>query len=523
MSFPTFFSRGVHNTLLFKNGGQFLYKGPWTSVFKETEIDRWFVGDFASATYTITVEVDSNKKEVLQVLVVGRPNEANCVVYGRVAIDDELVDVTATVNDSYVSVRLSTKIDAFNGAKAIYHVAYSGTINTPVPPISKSFIVPDTQPDPDPGSGSGSVGGSSIVLTSVNNHIVPSTTDTYNLGSTNSGWNNLYITDTVFFGTTPLSLTDGNLNLPQGTLIDGEDLNYFGRITVPGEFDVLPTQPNDVLVLRSGSNVTITTDPTTKEITINSSGGGGESTVSTVTSNSGPSFGVVAVQGQGSLIADREQDQLNLVAGANITLTTDAATDTVTISSTGGGGGGGGTASTIIVNPTTSGIYPVTMASGLSSISGNLLYGNSGVTIDVDTSTLNATALSARWADLAEKYSADAAYPPGMVLMFGGEYEVTQASGYENRKVAGVVSTNPAFIMNTEHNDKFVCDVALQGRVPCNVIGNIEKGDLLVTSDIPGVATSSADPKLGSVIGKALEDYNSDEEVGVIEVVVGRM
>jgi len=63
--------------------------------------------------------------------------------------------------------------------------------------------------------------------------------------------------------------------------------------------------------------------------------------------------------------------------------------------------------------------------------------------------------------------------------------------------------------------------LALQGRVPCKVVGRIEKGDMIVASSIVGVGTASEDPKLGSVIGKALENYDSDE-VGVIEVVVGR-
>jgi hypothetical protein len=162
------------------------------------------------------------------------------------------------------------------------------------------------------------------------------------------------------------------------------------------------------------------------------------------------------------------------------------------------------------------------MASGTSSISGNILYGNSGITVDVDTSTLNATAQTARWADLAEKYIADKSYDPGTVLIFGGSKEVTEATGIANRKVAGVVSTNPAFIMNNDLTVENTVTVALQGRVPCKVVGTIVKGDMLIVSDVDGVATASADPKLGSVIGKALEDYN-DTQIGTIEIVVGRM
>jgi len=522
MSFPTFFSRGVHNTLLFKNGGQFLYKGPWHSVFTNTEIDRWYVGDFASAVYNITVEVDSNKKETLQVMVVARPDQANFAIFGRASIDDELVDVSAVVNDSYVSVRLSAKIPSFEGCKAIYNVSYSGAINSLIPPVSKSYLVPDTQPDPNPGSSSGGVsGGSSIVLTSIDSHLVPSQDETYNLGSTNNNWDNLYVKDTVYFNGSPISATESTINLPEGTKIDGDTVHYFNRIVVPGQNDIVTSDTNDSLTIRAGSNIDITTDPITKEVIINSTGGGGAVTVSS-SSNSGPSFGVVAVAGQESLIADRDQDQLTLTAGANITLTTDPITDTITISAI-GGGGSGGTASTVIVNPVTSNTYPLVMASGASSISGNVLYANSGITVDVDTSTLNATAQTARWADLAEKYIADRNYDPGTVLIFGGQKEVTEATGIGNKKVAGIVSTNPAFIMNNELSVENTVTVALQGRVPCRVVGNIKKGDMLIVSDVDGVATASDDPKLGSVIGKALEDYNDTQAIGTIEVVVGRM
>jgi hypothetical protein len=135
---------------------------------------------------------------------------------------------------------------------------------------------------------------------------------------------------------------------------------------------------------------------------------------------------------------------------------------------------------------------------------------------------MTGTATQARYADLAERYSADKEYKPGTVVIFGGEQEITQSSKYMDKRVAGVVSTNPAHLMNSEAgNDQTHPPVALQGRVPCRVVGQIQKGDLLVTSSIPGVAIAAEDPKMGSVIGKALENYNNDH-IGMIEVVVGR-
>jgi hypothetical protein len=128
-------------------------------------------------------------------------------------------------------------------------------------------------------------------------------------------------------------------------------------------------------------------------------------------------------------------------------------------------------------------------------------------------------ATSAYYADLAENYVADAQYDAGTVVVFGGVKEITISKNYMSRNVAGVISTNPAYLMNSGCNG---LPVALQGRVPCKVIGEVNKGDMLVSSAIAGVAVASEDPKIGAVIGKALENYNS-AEIGIIEVVVGRV
>jgi hypothetical protein len=141
---------------------------------------------------------------------------------------------------------------------------------------------------------------------------------------------------------------------------------------------------------------------------------------------------------------------------------------------------------------------------------------------NVYANIFNGTATSARFADLAENYLGDNTYEPGTVVMFGGANEVTLSKGYMNNKVAGIVSTNPAHLMNAEMAGDFIVPVALQGRVPCKVVGKISKGDMIVASEDPGVGVASDNPKLGSVIGKALNDYDSTE-VGTIEVVVGRL
>jgi len=134
-------------------------------------------------------------------------------------------------------------------------------------------------------------------------------------------------------------------------------------------------------------------------------------------------------------------------------------------------------------------------------------------------STFYGVSTQAKYADLAENYQADKAYAPGTVVMFGGAAEVTQAD-VETRAVAGVVSTNPAHLMNGGLTGTNVVPVALQGRVPCNVIGPVRKGDLMVSAGF-GYAKSSDNPQIGQVIGKALCDFPSATKA-VIEIVVGR-
>ena len=133
-------------------------------------------------------------------------------------------------------------------------------------------------------------------------------------------------------------------------------------------------------------------------------------------------------------------------------------------------------------------------------------------------------ATSAQYADLAEKYQGDDAYAPGTVVIFGGSDEVTQSTTSHDPSVAGVVSTNPSYIMNSGLETENSITVALTGRVPTQVIGPIAKGDRVVSSNQPGVACrlDMANYQPGCIIGKALESYNGPG-VGIIEIVVGRV
>lgn len=122
-------------------------------------------------------------------------------------------------------------------------------------------------------------------------------------------------------------------------------------------------------------------------------------------------------------------------------------------------------------------------------------------------------------ADLAEFYQADQDYEPGTVMEFGGAKEITQGTK-ETRRVAGVVSTNPAQVMNGGAKGQNLLPIALVGRVPCKVIGPVTKGDLMISAGF-GYACSHPNPAIGQVIGKAVQDNINAK--AVIEIVVGRL
>ena len=134
--------------------------------------------------------------------------------------------------------------------------------------------------------------------------------------------------------------------------------------------------------------------------------------------------------------------------------------------------------------------------------------------------TVFAKATSAQYADLAEKYESDADYEVGTVVIFGGEKEITKSMIANDTRVAGVISEEPAYLMNSKSEGQAV---ALVGKVKCKVHGVIKKGDLLTTcASHPGCAQKALTPVLGSIVGKAMENKDDAGE-SVILISVGRL
>ena len=137
-------------------------------------------------------------------------------------------------------------------------------------------------------------------------------------------------------------------------------------------------------------------------------------------------------------------------------------------------------------------------------------------------------AKQAQYADVAERYWADDVYEPGTLLVFGGLKEVTVSTSPLSKRIAGIVSTDPYCVMNSPHRkpeltNEYHPPMALLGRVPAKVVGEINKGDLMVASDTPGHACAwreEGSPPAGSIVGKAIED-KTGLGAGEIEIAVG--
>jgi len=158
-------------------------------------------------------------------------------------------------------------------------------------------------------------------------------------------------------------------------------------------------------------------------------------------------------------------------------------------------------------------------------IAGNIINGNGNGVGNIGNAsnyfnTVFATSTSALYADLAENYLADDEYAPGTILSFGGDEELTLSTQDQDPFIAGIVSTAPAYNMNAGLKGDYVTKVALVGRVPCLVQGPIRRGQMLVSAG-NGRARAETSPAIGTVIGKALENF--DGEFGTIEIVVGRL
>ena len=402
----------------------------------------------------------------------------------------------------------------------------------------------------------------------VTGNLLPTANVTYNLGSPNSAWNDLYLAgNTIHLGPLRLEASDSNTfvvlnssgqqaNIDVGavdvsaissgtTAIGIAAPNGNAYVTVGG-------QANRLVVTTTGANVAGTLDVTGNVTAGNLISGNVTTTNIAGTITTAAQTNITSVGTLGSLavsgnITGGNLDIATAIETTSISGTTATFTNGVFTNVSGNGAAltalnasnvTTGTIDTARVSGSYTGITGTgalnagSITSGFGSIDigtdtvtcGGLINANANGVGNIGSSTtyfntVFAKATSAQYADLAEMYEADAAIEPGTVVCFGGDKEVQVCLHDEDTAVAGVISTNPSYIMNSAQEGEHVVAVAFTGRVPCKVVGPVKKGDLMVSAG-NGAAKAKKDPKVGTVIGKALADFDGAE--GVIEVVVGR-
>jgi hypothetical protein len=135
--------------------------------------------------------------------------------------------------------------------------------------------------------------------------------------------------------------------------------------------------------------------------------------------------------------------------------------------------------------------------------------------------TISGNQINANYADVAERFHADVEYPAGTVVELGGVNEITKVSAELSDSVFGVISTRAAYLMNSQAGtDATHPPVAMTGRVPVKTIGQVRKGDRLVSAGNGFArAARTGEATAFNVIGRALTDKTTDNE-GTVEAIV---
>jgi len=153
-------------------------------------------------------------------------------------------------------------------------------------------------------------------------------------------------------------------------------------------------------------------------------------------------------------------------------------------------------------------------------VSGTVNFGSAGNRIaTVFATTFNGTSTAAQYADLAENFRADLVYAPGTIVALGGVEEITAVNDELSDQVFGVVSSQPAYLMNSAQAGG--SPVAVAGRVPVRVVGMVNKGDRLVSAGNGLARAVNADESYTAfnVLGRAIDSKTTMEE-GTVEAFV---
>jgi len=305
---------------------------------------------FKGLVYRLDQSDPSNDQDPLIIGTVA--NDANSSVDTGISyyLDNKAVTKSTYLNDFQTSSTRYIEISVGNNYPDTLFYFSNNRTN-----LGNQISIVETSDTGSSGGGSSGGGGgtggtisganqelSNLGVTAINSSLVPAVDSSIDLGSSFSKWKDLYLSgNSLILGNATITSSGSSINLPAGTTVGGQPIGGgggggggFSIIRVPGQSEIDSITSNSILNFAAGSNISLSTNPFTGTIIISSSssGGGGSGT----TSNS---FSNISVPGQAPVIADQPEQTLTLIAGPNISLTTNPAGDAITISASSSGGG----------------------------------------------------------------------------------------------------------------------------------------------------------------------------------------
>lgn len=318
----SFFTKGINSTLQFSRGINLSYQSKGVAIYESTDIDTWYVGDFISAEYIIHAEFGINERETIHATLVATPGQSSITIYGRTSLTRPLINIRSIATDSHVKLVVQPASLDTQGSIVSFFANYAKA-SLPIKPLNTPAIATNCS----------WAYGENLTSLVIN---IPSS---YITGSILTGQrvicDNIPLTATVSsYDKTNQTLVIGGFSettfqqtqhavLKFETTVIGNSVNTikpnktFKSFLVPGSQPITATTTSDQVSLIPGSGIDITTNVSNKEIVI---------------SSTNENFKAIAVSGKPMMTATSEENVLTLIASNGIAIDTNNSNKSVTIS-----------------------------------------------------------------------------------------------------------------------------------------------------------------------------------------------